>query len=220
MKINAWLLFAIICTGKISVAQQTKVMDVRRYIFDVEINDRNDSIRSIATIQFNLLQSSDNISLDLVSQKPDGMGMKIMSVTGDGKKLDFTHANDILRIRLSSPGIVNQTKEIQVQYRGVPADGLIIAKNKYGHRTFFSDHWPNRARHWLACVDDPSDKAAVEFKVTAPLHYQVISNGVMIEETNLDATRKLTHYREDNPLPMKIGRASCRERVLRSVVYV
>ena len=205
MKIFIWLFFGIIYSGKILVAQQTKPIDVQRYIFDIEINDRNDSIKSIATVHFKLLENIDNISLDLVSQKPDGTGMKIMSVTGDGKKLDYTHAKDILRIRLPFPGKTNETKEIQIQYRGVPADGLIIARNKYGHRTFFSDHWPNRASHWLACVDHPSDKAAVEFKVTAPLHYQVISNGVMVEETNLDAARRLTHYREDNPLPMKIA---------------
>ena len=67
MKIFAWLLFGIIYSAKISVAQQPRVIDVQRYIFDIEINDRNDSIKSTATVHFHLLQNIDNILLDLVS---------------------------------------------------------------------------------------------------------------------------------------------------------
>ncbi len=53
-------------------------------------------------------------------------------------------------------------------------------------------------------MDDPADKATVEFIVTAPSHYQVISNGVQIEETNLPDNKKLTHWKEDVPLPTKV----------------
>ena len=67
----------------------------------------------------------------------------------------------------------------------VPADGLIIDTNKFAHRTFFADNWPNRAHNWIPCNDHPADKASVEFIVTAPDHYQVIANGILNEETNL-----------------------------------
>ena len=53
-------------------------------------------------------------------------------------------------------------------------------------------------------MDDPADKASVEFLVTAPSHYQVVSNGELVEETNLPNNKKLTHYKEDMPLPTKI----------------
>ena len=96
------------------------------------------------------------------------------------------------------------TSTFFIRYKGIPADGLIISKNQYGSRTFFGDNWPNRAHNWLPCVDDIADKATVEFIVTAPSHYQVISNGVQIEETNLPDNKKLTHYREDVPLPTKV----------------
>ena len=59
-------------------------------------------------------------------------------------------------------------KYLLLNTRVFPADGLIISKNKYGHRTFFADNWPNRAHNWMPCVDDPADKASVEFIVTAP----------------------------------------------------
>ncbi|MFT5167251.1 MAG: aminopeptidase N, partial [Saprospiraceae bacterium] len=73
-----------------------------------------------------------------------------------------------------------------------------------GDRTFFGDNWPDRARHWLPTVDHPSDKATVEFIVTAPDHYQVIANGDQIEETNITDDTKLTHWKELVPLPTKV----------------
>jgi aminopeptidase N len=87
---------------------------------------------------------------------------------------------------------------------GTPADGLIISKNKFGDRTFFADNWPNRAHQWIPCIDRPDDKASFEFYVTAPDHYQVISNGIRMEEKKLDQGRKLTHWKEDIALPTKV----------------
>ena len=199
------LVVVVIASGKICIAQQARALDVLRYIFEVEINDANDSVKLIATIHFNLLQDTDNVSFDLISQRADGTGMKITSVTSHGTELKYTHKKDVVNISLSPRGKQNELKTIQIRYGGIPADGLVISKNKYNHRTFFSDHWPDRARNWLASVDMPADKAAVEFKVTAPVHYKVISNGVIIEEVNIDGSRKLTHYREDNPLPLKVA---------------
>jgi aminopeptidase N len=50
----------------------------------------------------------------------------------------------------------------------------------------------------------PSDKASVEFIVTAPAQYRVISNGLLVEEKNIDASRKRTHWKEDTPIPTKV----------------
>ena len=86
----------------------------------------------------------------------------------------------------------------------MPADGLVIGRNRHGDRTFFGDNWPDRAHHWLPCVDHPSDKATVEFIVTAPAHYQVVANGRQVEETNLGEERKRTHWSEAVPIPTKV----------------
>ncbi|MBC7829388.1 MAG: M1 family metallopeptidase [Chitinophagaceae bacterium] len=206
MKVFISLIAGIVCLKSDVVAQKKgSAIDVQRYIFNVHINDKNDSVSCTATIQFKWLQNTENILLDLISLRPDGKGMKIISVTDKGMPLNYEHAKDIIRIGFSTPGKTNDEKTIEIKYRGIPADGLIIAKNKYNHRTFFADHWPDRARNWLACVDHPSDKAAVEFMVTAPGHYQVISNGVLIEETNISDNRKFFHYQEDRALPMKVA---------------
>ena len=205
MKIFLWFML-IICSDKIGLCQKPgTAMDVKHYIFNVELNDNNDSIKCLATIRFKYLQKTDSIVLDLISLKTDGKGMKIISISENKKVLNFLHLNDRVHIQIPKGGNVNEEKIIQLVYHGIPADGLVISKNKYNHRTFFADHWPNRARHWLPCVDHPSDKASVEFLVTAPFHYQVISNGTLIEETNIDAFRRLTHYREPIEIPMKVA---------------
>lgn len=206
MKFIIALFLGIVCLRNPLLAQRPgAAIDVQRYIFNIDINDKNDSVKGTATIYFRLLQNADSILLDLISPRSDGKGMKITSITANGKLLDYTHIDDVVRIHLSSRDKPDENKTIQIAYKGIAADGLIIAKNKYNQRTFFSDHWPNRARHWLPCIDHPADKAAVEFIVTAPSHYEVISNGVKIEETNLDTSRKLTHYQENVLLPMKVA---------------
>ena len=87
---------------------------------------------------------------------------------------------------------------------GIPADGLIISRNKYGDRTFFADHWPDRAHNYLPCIDHPYDKASVDFIITAPDRYSVVANGILIEESDLDGNMKLTHWSEIIPLPVKV----------------
>jgi aminopeptidase N len=86
----------------------------------------------------------------------------------------------------------------------VPADGLIISTNEYNHRTFFGDNWPNRAHNWLPCVDDPADKATVDFIITAPNHYQVVANGAKVSETRSTDNLRTTHWKENAPLSTKV----------------
>ena len=68
------------------------------------------------------------------------------------------------------------------------------------YRTFFSDNWPNKARNWLPLVDHRYDKATSDFIIFAPNHYQVISNGLLVEETNVNKEIKKTHWRQSVPI--------------------
>ena len=89
---------------------------------------------------------------------------------------------------------------LRIAYAGVPASGLKIGANKHGERTFFSDNWPDKARHWLPTVDHVYDKATASMVVTAPAHYQVVSNGLLVEETDLPDGRRRTHWRQSVPI--------------------
>lgn len=184
---------------------QLAKVDVQHYRFALDLFDQSDTIRGKADIRLRFLHPLSHIELDLIQQDPtSGMGMVVVGVEENGKPLSYVHRNDRLQIRLPGDTSEGQECELTVHYQGIPADGLIIGNNRHGHRTFFGDNWPDRARHWLPVQDHPADKATVEFVVSAPEHYQVIGNGRQIEETNLPAARKLTHWRSDVPLPTKV----------------
>jgi aminopeptidase N len=179
-------------------------LDVQHYRFELSLSDDTDEIKGIAHIRIKFLQELPGFTLDLVAQGEGKMGMLVQAVKEDDQSLQFRQAGEELSIQLGTPTKKGEEKEFTIQYSGIPKDGLIIDTNKHGKRTFFGDNWPNRAHHWLPTVDHPSDKASVEFIVTAPEHYQVIANGIQIEETNLPGRQKLTHYREEVPLPTKV----------------
>ena len=178
-------------------------IDVINYIFNIELSDTTDEIVVDLTIDVRFLAKGvEKMRLDLVnaSSKLQNKGMVVSSVSHNGNPLKFSHKNDELFIHLPEPSQKNQRTKIQIQYKGIPANGLKIADNMHGDRTFFSDNWPNRGRHWLATVDHPYDKAMCEFIVTAPDHYQIVSNGLKIEETNLDNHKRLTHWKQSVPI--------------------
>jgi len=173
------------------------------YTFRINLSDTTDEIRCEETVDIRYLAAGiTTLRLDLIkaSEKLANKGMVVSKVVSKGKILMYTHENDALIIKLPTPAKLNQRSSYTIFYKGVPATGLKIANNKYGDRTFFSDNWPNKGRNWLATIDHPYDKATCEFIIIAPDHYQVISNGLKIEETNLTNGNRLTHWKQSVPI--------------------
>lgn len=179
------------------------LIDVLNYRFKIELSDITDEIQVEATVEVRYLgEGIETLRLDLVkaSEALENKGMRISAILSEGKTLSYVHEGDELKIKLPTPSKINQRKQYTITYSGVPASGLKIADNKYGDRTFFSDNWPNLGRNWLSMVDHPYDKATSEFIITAPAHYQVVSNGLQIEETDLENGNRLTHWKQSVPI--------------------
>lgn len=178
-------------------------VDVQHYRFMLTLSDSTDRIDGEATVRMALLASDVRaIALDLIAKSAarQGRGMAVSAVLRDGKPLAFTHVADRLQITLDVPSRVGDVVSLQVRYAGIPADGLQIKPNRYGDRGFFSDDWPDKARHWLPTIDHISDKATMEMDVVAPAHYQVVSNGRRIETTDLPNATRRTVWRESVPI--------------------
>lgn len=182
---------------------QLNSIDVQHYRFSLTLKDNTDRIEGQAEITLRFKQAGNSFALDLTNVK-SGKGMEVSAVNYNNAALKFSHSNDRLGITLPNTIPAGESITVSVQYAGIPADGLIIDANKFGDRTFFGDNWPNRAHNWLPTVDHPSDKASVEFLVTAPDHYQVVGNGIQIEESNLDGGLRRTHWKESVLLPTKV----------------
>jgi aminopeptidase N len=178
-------------------------VDAEHYRFDIHLSDDSDAIAVRADIDLRLLDDEiDEITLDLVGVAPDGdgTGMTVHAVTAGGEALAYEHAVDRLTIAVPEEAAGEGFLRVQITYDGQPATGLIIGDNKYGDRSFFSDNWPNKARHWLATVDHVADKATSEFIVTAPTRLRVVSNGTRMEESRLGGGLTRTHWRQSVPI--------------------
>ncbi|MBC7948770.1 MAG: M1 family peptidase [Chitinophagaceae bacterium] len=207
-----YTLLALLFTLSLLTKAQSQ-MDVLHYRFEIALNDLNDSIVGTAYIKLKTPKSDSLLAFDLSSINAEtGKGMLVTSVAHSGNPSNilfptihpYSHSSSKLIIRGWKDRNSSDTLNIMIRYRGIPADGLIISKSKFGRRTFFSDNWPDRARQWIPTNDIPGDKASVEFIVTAPSHYKVVSNGVLSGETSLGNGSTVTHWKEEKPLPTKI----------------
>ena len=195
-------LFLLTIGSAVKAQSPNAIIDVQHYGFVLQLTDADNSIKGQAEISLKFLKDAESFKLDLIKQKASGKGMLVSSITENGNKLTFQQDSDAVNITTSAKAGTAHTYAIS--YAGIPADGLIISTNKFGHRTFFGDNWPNRAHNWLPCVDEPADKAQVDFIITAPDHYQVVANGAKVEERALPNKLKLTHWKESAPIPMKV----------------
>jgi aminopeptidase N len=169
-------------------------VDALHYAFDLTLTDESDVIDGKALVELRFVQDGvREVRLDLV-------GMAVRDVRWNDAGAKHRREGGSLQVALPRPSKAREVLRLSVAYRGTPSTGLRIGANRHGERTFFSDNWPDRARHWLPTIDHPYDKATSEMIVTAPAHYQVVSNGLLVEETDLDSGRRRTHWRQSVPI--------------------
>ena len=178
--------------------------DVLHYEFTLRISNNTDSVYGKALINVKFRNEPENISFDLITINSAGKGMSVSGVTLNGKDLFWQHEENRLTISLESVTGIIDTLAFLIEYNGIPADGLIISKNKFGNRTIFADHWPDRAQNYLPCIDHPYDKASVDFIIIAPDPYKIIANGNLIEESDLPGEMTVTHWSEKVPIATKV----------------
>ena len=178
-------------------------LDILHYKFELTLSDGTDEIigKTSIVVLFNT-DNSKQLRFDLINRSSElkDKGMLVESVLFENSPVSYKHEKNALFIDLPKSFGKNAIATFVVIYRGVPADGLRIGNTRHGERSFFNENWPNRTRHWLPTVDHPYDKATNEFIITAPSHYQVISNGLLVEESILNANQKLTHWKQSVPI--------------------
>ena len=171
-------------------------VDAIHYVFRLALSDASNDISGTASVTVKFAVGGlRQVVLDLASPA-GGKGMTVASVGA----LPFTHVTNRLTVTLPAPSTAGQEVTFTVSYHGVPANGLRLIDNIHGERTMFSENWPNHARDWLPMIDHPYDKATGEFIVTAPAHYQVVSNGLLIEEIDLPGGLRRTHWKQSVPI--------------------
>jgi len=197
------LLFVLPLISKADTYPINKNIDVKHYVFNLSLSDADNEITGTALVTVNFKEAGmQNFRLDFINKASvrQDKGMVVDAVSVKNAAVDYTHGNDELIISLPAPSTKNQTLTFNIRYHGIPYDGLRIGNTKFGDRSFFNENWPNRGRHWLPIIDHPHDKASSEFIVRAPSHYKVVSNGLLLEETELGNSTRLTHWKQSVPV--------------------
>ncbi len=172
-------------------------VDAIHYVFRLTLGDASDEIAGETTVTMKFVTDGlREVTLDLASTA-NGKGMTVSHVASTPS---FSHSGDRLRVSLPAPSKAGAEWSFTVSYRGIPAGGLRLIENIHGDRTMFSENWPDNARQWLPTIDHPYDKATGEFIVTAPAHYQVVANGLLIEELDLSDSLRRTHWKQSVPI--------------------
>jgi aminopeptidase N len=193
------VLIAFCVAGAAGAQNAARAADVVHYDFGLTLPDAGPSFRGDATLTVWRVRHADSLALDLV-------GLEVDSVLVNGRRVAVAPAKE--RITVPLPPGSGDTLRIRVLYGGTPSDGLIIRRDTAQRWTYFGDNWPNRARHWLPTIDDPSDKATVSWAVSAPSTQTVVANGTLVERVAAPplarggAPRSITRWRESRPIPV------------------
>jgi len=197
------LFFVLPLLSKADTYPINKNIDVKHYVFNLSLSDADNEITGTTLVTVNFKEAGiQNFRLDFINKTSarQNKGMVVDAVTSSNAAVNYMHQNDELIISLPAPSTKNQIITFSIQYHGIPFDGLRIGATKLGDRSFFNENWPNRGRHWLPIVDHPHDKATSEFIVKAPAHYKVVSNGLLLEESELGNQTRLTHWKQSVPV--------------------
>ena len=176
-----------------------------KYDFLIDLSAPSDTVSVQEVVAFERKRGApDTLVLDLVGMSVDTVGVvdwpkadtacaRLMGQKAPGSGVlcastiaptPFQYDGRVVRIPLgprpsfpTGPMTLIEHESVAIQYHGVPQDGLIVRQNARGRRSVFADNWPERARYWLATVDQPNDKAEVSFLVRVPDAWKVVANG-------------------------------------------
>ncbi|HUR79929.1 MAG TPA: M1 family metallopeptidase [Thermoanaerobaculia bacterium] len=190
---DAVRLLLILCAA-VSAAAQSAQVDVLHYDIDLTLQRASTEIRAATELTLvPRLAPLQSVVLDFGELTVD-------DVTVNGARAEAYAASGHLTVTVKR---ADKTPfRVRVAYHGSPADGLVLRANKHGDFGVFADNWPNRAHYWFPSIDHPSDKASVDFTVTAPDAFDVIANGTLLETVSLQNGTKQWRWHEATPIPV------------------
>lgn len=160
--------------------------DVLHYAATLEPDIVAKSVKGSVLIRF--ATTSPEVELDCGD-------LTIDAVRAAGAPLKFSVANRKLRVPLPSE---KRVREIEIDFHGTPRYGIRFFPDRQQVYTVFS------TSQWMVCVDDPSDKATLTFKLILPASLTPIANGQLLSQRELPNNRRVSEWRQDTAIPTYI----------------
>ena len=126
--------------------------------------------------------------------------MTVSGITSGGVATTWTLANDLLTVALDRAYTNEEEVELVVSYSGRPRNEAFFFDSFGGSPMIWTLSQPYGARTWWPSKDWPSDKAdEVDIRVTAPAGNKIVSNGVLVSETD-NGTVATAHWNSSYPI--------------------
>jgi len=106
--------------------------------------------------------------------------------------LQFSVANRRLSVTLPSG---KRVREIEIDFHGTPKYGIRFFPERQQVYTIFS------TSQWMVCVDDPSDKSTLTFKLILPANLTPVANGNFMSQRELPNNKRVSEWRQNTPIP-------------------
>lgn len=167
--------------------------DALRYQVDLDLELNPAWLEVDLTLDLRVRESLDLLDLHL-------RGYEIQEVVVNGATTPWTRAGDQLGLDLSAhPAAPGDSLQVRLHYSGTPithdGTGLFVSPQM---AYTLSDPWGTR--NWIACFDEPFDKALWRVSVRADSSLSTLSNGVL-EDVACHGDGTCTwSYRHDSPM--------------------
>jgi aminopeptidase N len=173
--------------------------EVTHYVLDFKYNRRTNRLAGVTTISARALTALERFNLDL-------KGMRVASVTVDGRPATFSRAGKELRITPPAVLSAGRAFTVVVRYSGIPRTVLgsqLLFGSAYGFLHTRDGQFiatePDAASTWFPCNDHPSDKATYLFRITVPKGTRAVANGELTDVVH--SGRRTTYvWREASPM--------------------
>ncbi|MBR9860909.1 hypothetical protein GYB22_09200 [bacterium] len=156
------------------------------------------SFSALTTLEIKLLEDASVLSLDL-------LGLPVDSVTVNGVKKNHTYSSPSLNIPLDNAK-KDDVIEVVVAYKGNPQKdptwgGFYFTKEyAFNMGVGFASNPHNFGRVWFPCLDNFTDKALYEFKVTVNDPLKAYCNGLLQSVTDHQNGTHTFHWKLDQPI--------------------
>ncbi len=176
--------------------------DVQHYRIEASFDWQEKSITGETTITFKPFTN------DVKEIEVDAGNMTIKAVTlAQGAPLTFRYINnEKLYITLDKTYTIDTAVAIRIAYKAIPKDGQGLTfitpteTDKSRPYQIWSQGEARTNHYWFPCYDAPNDKATSELIATVEDRFQVISNGVLLNETANKANKTKTyHWKMEQP---------------------
>lgn len=147
--------------------------DVRHYAITLQVDLQQRRLRG--DVRYTITAVDDLATIRLDAQRSEAWQVRF--TTPDGTELPATWQADHVTLTLPQPAAKGSDVQFVAQLDGTPVDGFYFQDNRYGDRLAFTDHYSIRARGWLPCEDNPTDRARFSLLLFYPTGSEAIGYG-------------------------------------------